>query len=123
MTTTPPAAKVPNDDGTWPSRQCPFPIGALTMCALDLMEIDAPAARPGEEADVESEGASALQKGKPQTPEAQENGSKTPVQIIDDDDEEGDEDGDEETFAVEKILNHRIRTKLNVCSLHDGPLA
>jgi hypothetical protein len=34
------------------------------------------------------------------------------VEILDDDEE--DEDGDEETFAVEKVLGHRIGKKAHV---------
>jgi len=34
-----------------------------------------------------------------------------------DDEEEEDDDGDEETFAVEKVLSHRIGKKTNVRSL------
>jgi hypothetical protein len=34
-----------------------------------------------------------------------------------DDEEEEDDDGDEETFAVEKVLSHRIGKKTNVGSL------
>jgi hypothetical protein len=70
---------------------------ALTLCGVDIMEIDAPSGRAG------GEGSS----------RAATNGSKKPVIIDDDDDDEGEDeaDGDEETFAVEKILNHRIRAK------------
>jgi len=77
------------------------------------MEVDAPpAVQPGEEADVESEGGSAIKpQGNSPAPKTQENGAKEPVEIQDDDENEEDDEGDEETFAVEKILNHRIRAK------------
>jgi len=44
------------------------------------------------------------------------------VDLVDDDeeedeDEDDDEDGDEETFAVEKVLNHRVTKMSNVLSL------
>jgi hypothetical protein len=67
----------------------------LTTLVVDLLEIDTPTDLQGAESS-----------------KATTNGSKKPV-IIDDDEEEEEEeaDGDEETFAVEKILNHRIRPK------------
>jgi hypothetical protein len=90
-----------------------------------MMEIDAPPLRAGEEADVESEGGPTMpHRRKSQTPKqitttttatAKENEpEKKQIEIVDDgededEDEEDPEAGDEETFAVEKILNHRIR--------------
>jgi len=90
---------------------------------LDLMEIDPQAPRNGEEADVESEGGNVRRRSrtpketKP-TIETANPKSKTPIEIPDDnedeEDDEDDDDGDEETFAVEKVLNHRIAKKGNV---------
>jgi len=82
------------------------------------MELDAPpAVHPGEEADVESEAGSAIKPQRnSQTPKPQENGAEEPVEIQHDDENEEEDEGDEETFAVEKILNHRIRARGNVPS-------
>jgi hypothetical protein len=86
------------------------------MC-LDAMQVDQPAVAPGEEADVESEGGPARSRSKSQSSKDAngtvqvESNKNEPVEIIDDDE---DEDGDEETFAVEKVLNHRIAKKGNV---------
>ena len=94
------------------------------------MEIDAPHAQPGDEADVESEGGSIRQNRKSHspkeskgTPKPESSNKKEAIEILDDDDDAGsqdenDEDADEETFAVEKVLNHRIGKKANVSSPH-----
>jgi len=97
MATTPPAAIVPDEDD-------------------DAMQVDQPAVAPGEEADVESEGGPARSRSKSQSSKDAngtiqvESNKNEPVEIIDDDE---DEDGDEETYAVEKVLNHRIAKKGN----------
>ena len=96
------------------------------------MQIDPPPIGPGDEADVESEGGIIRRKSKSHTPKdalptpksepkfepksEQTNGKSNgapPVEILDDDDD-AEEDGDEETFAVEKVLSHRIGKKSNV---------
>jgi hypothetical protein len=88
-----------------------------------LIQVDPPRVRPGDEADVESEGSTVRRKGKSGTsrdakvtPKSLSPAKKTPVEILDDEEEDEDEDededeGDEETFAVEKILNHREKYK------------
>ena len=80
------------------------------------MAVEAPSAvHPGEEADVESDDDLAIKpQGNGHAAKAQENGSKTPVEILHDDEKEDEDEGDEETFAVEKILNHRVRSRGNV---------
>lgn len=90
------------------------------------MQIDLPPVGPGDEADVESEGGTIRPKSKSHTPKdaiatpkpEQSNGksNSAPVEILDDDegDDDAEEDGDEETFAVEKVLGHRIAKKANV---------
>jgi len=87
------------------------------------MQIDPPPVGPGDEADVESEGGMVRAKSKSHTPKdavvtpkSEETNGKSngaaPVEILDDDDDE--EDADEETYAVEKVLSHRIAKKSNV---------
>jgi hypothetical protein len=92
------------------------------------MQIDPPPIGPGDEADVESEGGIIRRKSKSHTPKnaiptpksepksestyGKSNGAP-PVKILDDD-EDAEGDGDEETFAVEKVLSHRIGKKSNV---------
>jgi hypothetical protein len=102
------------------------------------MHIDPVAVRPGDEADVESEGGPVRRKSKSQTPKgnkaspkAEETMRDDPIEIPDEDekqnendgdnvnddgdgDDDDDDEGDEEVFAVEKVLNHRISTKKNV---------
>jgi len=88
------------------------------------MQIDPPPIGPGHEADVESEGGKIRRKSKSHTPKdaiptlksERTNGKRNgapPVEILDDDDD-AEEGGDEETFAVEKVLSHRIGKKSNV---------
>jgi hypothetical protein len=96
--------------------------GAECSC-LESMQIDPPPIGPGDEADVESEGSIIRRKSKSHTPKdalptikseqtnRKSNGAPQ-VEILDDD--ENAEDGDEETFAVEKVLSHRIGKKSNV---------
>ena len=90
------------------------------------MQVDTPPVRPGDEADVESEGGTIRSKSKSPhpkdaaaTPELEQaNGkpnSSEPIEIKDDENEDdAEEDGDEETYAVEKVLAHRIAKKANV---------
>lgn len=84
-----------------------------------------PPGRPGDEADVESEGGTIHRKSKSQTPKSAKVTTKlepfspgeAPVEDHGDsgeNDEDEDENGDEETFAVEKVLKHRIGKKQNV---------
>lgn len=90
------------------------------MC-LDLIQVDPPRVPPGDEADVESEDSTIRRNGKSGTsrdakvtPKSLSSAKKTPVEILDDEEEDEDEDedeGDEETFAVEKILNHREKLR------------
>jgi hypothetical protein len=89
------------------------------------MQVDPPRARPGDEADTESECSAVRRNGKSGTSKDAKvtlkslpPAKKTPVEILDDeeededdDDEDDDDEGDEETFAVEKILNHREKYK------------
>jgi len=126
MATTPPAAKVSNDEYGTILR---LDFGPESSC-LESMQIDIPPIGPGDEADVESEGGMIRSKSKSHTPKdaiatpkpepEYTNGKSNaapPVKILDDDDdddEDAEEDGDEETFAVEKVLSHRISKKLNV---------
>jgi hypothetical protein len=97
------------------------------VLCLDLMQIDPQVVHPGDEADVESEGGTVRRKSKSQTPmdskatpEPEIGSKKTRVESLDDDkegeemEEEEEEEGDEETYAVEKVLNHRIKKKANV---------
>ena len=91
---------------------------------LDMMQVDTPPVRPGDEADVESEGGTIDRKSKSQTPKNAKvtpepepsSPSETPVKNHKEEDEESDKDDedDEETFAVEKGLKHRIGKKQNV---------
>lgn len=132
MATTPPAAKMSDDDGGKANANS---TSTLTYCGLDLMQVDRAPVRPGDEADVESEGGTVNRKSNSGTSKDAKVASKpastarkTPVEIPDDDeeeeeeDEDGDEDeadgdeadGDEETYAVESILNHGIDKKPNV---------
>ena len=87
------------------------------------MEVDVPPVPPGDEADVESEGGTIRRKsdtgspkGSKATPKSEMSAKSEPVVIPDEVEEvdEDDEDADEETFAVEKVLNHRIAKKSNV---------
>jgi hypothetical protein len=84
------------------------------------MQIDQPAIAPGEEADVESEAGPArarsesTSKDSNLTAKVERSNKDAPVVIDDDDDEPGDEDGDEEVYAVEKVLGHRIGKKGSV---------
>jgi len=117
MAVTPPAAKLEDDGEQF------FPVYLISP--LDVMELDPPAPRPGDEADVESEGGRVRSQSR--TPKDQEAGNikpKKPIEIPDDndsgdedEDEDEDDGGDEETFAVEKVLNHRIAKKSNVETL------
>ena len=91
---------------------------------LGLMQVDTPPVRPGDEADVESEGGTINRKSKSQTPKnakvtpkpESSSPSETPVENHNEEDEESDKDDedDEETFAVEKVLKHRIGKKQSV---------
>jgi hypothetical protein len=88
------------------------------------MQIDPPPIGPGDEADVESEGGIIRRKSKSHTPkdalptlkseQTNRKSNGAPAVEILDDDEDAEEDGDEETFAVEKVLSHRIGKKSNV---------
>lgn len=74
------------------------------------MEITGPSDRAGGEGS--SRATTFDRAGGEDSERATTNGSKKAVIIDGDNDTEADEaDGDEETFAVEKILNHRIRSK------------
>jgi len=122
MATTPPAAKVSNEEY---GNLRGLLVGLKCSCS-ESMQIDPPPLGPGDEADVESEGGTILPKSKSHTPRdavatpkpEQANGKRNgaPVEIVDDDegDDDAKEDGDEETFAVEKVLAHRIAKKSNV---------
>ena len=93
------------------------------------MAVDPPPVRPGDEADVESEGGMIHRKSKSLTSKGSKlalkprasSSSQAPIEdhkqedeeSIEDDEDE-DENGDEETFAVEKVLKHRIGKKQNV---------
>ena len=111
MATTPPAAKVPNDD------QGKFQLGVCSPTCLDLMEIDP---HP-QQTSVAAQGDTRRNGSKTQTPpEAAKRGGSIksePVEILEarhDDDEEEDGDGEDEVFAVERVLRHRIGRKSNV---------
>lgn len=85
------------------------------------MEVDPPAPRTSDEADVKSEGGrrnrrSQTPKDSKDTEKSEDSKLKAPVEIKSD---EEDEDGDEEVFAVEKVLNHRIGKKSSVLSHHN----
>jgi hypothetical protein len=103
----------------------------ILIAIVDLMEVDAPPTKTGDQADVESEGERVQRRSR--TPEgikddvnAENPTTKSPIEILDDDGDEEEEDdeeeGDEETFAVEKVLNHRIGRKANVNNLPRHPL-
>ena len=79
----------------------------------------APPGRPGDEADVESEGGPIQRKSKSQTLKSAKVTTKleplSPGEApVEDHEESGENDEDEETFAVEKVLKHRIGKKQNV---------
>ena len=128
MTITPPAAKLPDDDDE--GRRSNFLVSHAKLGSfLDLMQVDPPPDRPGDEADVESEGGTIHRKSRRQTsknakvtPKLEHSPpSKAPVEgrkeedeKSNEDDDDEDENGDEETFAVEKVLKHRIGKKQNV---------
>ena len=122
MTTTPSAAKLPDDDDEGMQSNFLLTHAKFGSC-LDLMQVDAPPIRPGDEADVESEGGTIHRKSQSRTPNGAKvtpkpepsSPSEDPVEDHkEEDDEDEDEDGDEETFAVEKVLKHRIAKKQNV---------
>jgi hypothetical protein len=109
MATTPPAAMLRDNDSG---------ISYISMACnvVDAMEVDQPVVVQNNEADVESEGATVSLKSNNHTLEGgdtiskPESSKETLVEIDDDDDE----DADEETFAVEKVVGHRIGKKQNV---------
>ena len=101
--------------------------GAKRTC-LESMQIDPLPVEPGDEADVESEGGTIHPKSKIHTPKdaiatpepekaiGKSDGAE-PVEIRnDDEDDDAEDEGDEETYAVEKVLSHRIGKKANVCA-------
>ena len=90
----------------------------------DIIGVDPPAPRTGDEADVNSE--DVRRNRRSQTPKdskgtEKSEGSKlnAPVEIKSDEEDEEDEDGDEEVFAVEKVISHRIGKKSSVLSHHN----
>ena len=91
-----------------------------------LTRLDPTLSRAGDEADIESEGATVRPKSKNHSSKDDKSGPKphqparsSPVEISDENDEDDEDDeGEEETFAVEKVLNHRISKKRNVLSAH-----
>jgi hypothetical protein len=105
MASTPEAAKVDDDEhGAQSALSRPNP--------PDVMEIDLPAttARDGT-AEIILKSRSNTPKGPSVAPAQPKDGDDDDDNDDDDDDDDDDEEADEETFAVEKVLNHRITTK------------
>jgi hypothetical protein len=110
MATTPPAAKVNNDDEDTGLLRNMFQPNDL-----DVMEIDHPSASKA----GDKETTPAHRRSNSQTSKDQARLSSTkqsPVEILDDEDE-AEEDGDEQAYAVETVLAHKIGKKTNVRAL------
>jgi hypothetical protein len=119
MTTTPSLAIGDDNDEIIASDAIPAELG------LELVEL--PQDRPDDEADVKSElGANLPVKENGGLHESngakeqEESNRDMPKDDEAEDDDEDDEDADEETFAVEKVLNHRIAKKGNVMCSYPG---
>lgn len=101
MASTPPAAKVDNEDDNGSSHLW------LCLIPVDVMEIDAPTINGADRARRRPNTVTSKDQTRPPS------NKQSPVEILDDEDED-EEEGDEEAYAVEKVLAHKIGKKSNV---------
>jgi hypothetical protein len=83
----------------------------LCLTAVEVMEVGPSLADDEGGQETRARRRSNSQPSKDQTRAS--SSKQSPVEILDDDDEE-EEDGDEEAYAVEKVLAHKIGKKTNV---------
>ena len=81
------------------------------LIAVEVMEVDPSLAGDEGGQETRTRRRSNSQPSKDQTRAS--SSKQSPVEILDDDDE-WEEDGDEEAYAVEKVLAHKIGKKTNV---------